>query len=143
MKTVIVQYTIYMHRTIFSHFLLKLPLKSYGFIFSRVLYDILCMCTRFRISFVSSHWQWLYILYKNEFDIFFLGRTQKRVSSYRLFLLGWGHNCRVAIELFFFLAKGIERYDKSNNAWKHYSELPEPRLHYAVTILNGKIYVAG
>ncbi|VDI67343.1 kelch-like protein 1/4/5 [Mytilus galloprovincialis] len=40
-------------------------------------------------------------------------------------------------------AKGIERYDKSNNAWKHYSELPEPRLHYAVTILNGKIYVAG
>ncbi|CAC5382987.1 unnamed protein product [Mytilus coruscus] len=40
-------------------------------------------------------------------------------------------------------AKSIERYDKSNNAWKHYSELPEPRLHYAVTILNGKIYVTG
>ena len=40
-------------------------------------------------------------------------------------------------------AKSIDKYHSDDNEWKHYNEFPEPRLHFAVTIQNGTVYLTG
>ena len=40
-------------------------------------------------------------------------------------------------------AKSIDKYHSDDNEWKHCNEFPEPRLHFAVTIQNGTVYLTG
>jgi len=39
--------------------------------------------------------------------------------------------------------KSIDKYHSDENEWKHYGDLPEYRLHFSLTIQNGKVYLAG
>jgi N-acetylneuraminic acid mutarotase len=37
----------------------------------------------------------------------------------------------------------MNKYHRDDNEWKHYGNLPEPRLHFSVTIQNGTVYLTG
>jgi N-acetylneuraminic acid mutarotase len=37
----------------------------------------------------------------------------------------------------------MNKYHSDDNEWKHYGDLPEPRLQFSVTIQNGRMYLTG
>jgi len=39
--------------------------------------------------------------------------------------------------------KSIDKYHSDENEWKHYGDIPESRLHFSLTIQNGKVYLTG
>ena len=41
------------------------------------------------------------------------------------------------------LAKTIMWYNVASRNWKKLAELPEPRIHHAACLLNGKVYISG
>ena len=47
-------------------------------------------------------------------------------------------SCSTAIS-----GNSMNKYHRDDNEWKHYGDLPEPRLHFSVTIQNGTVYLTG